>query len=187
MKLWLLRHARVLVEPGVCYGASELDADPAATEAAAQEFAAVPGQGCVLWTSPSTRAQLLASAIHRLRPDIGTPRTDTRLQEMDFGDWEMQAWSGIPRADIDRWVADFPDHRFGGKESAQEVIDRVAAALADASDLAVPEMAWVTHAGVIRAVQFLQAAGKRQRIASAGEWPASVIGMGEWVCVDWWP
>ena len=61
---------------------------------------------------------------------------------------------------------------------------RVAAALSDASKLQVPEMVWVTHAGVIRAVQFLLASGMRRRILSASEWPASAIGMGEWLCVE---
>ena len=39
MKLWLVRHAKPLVDEGVCYGASDLDADPEATLAAAQELA----------------------------------------------------------------------------------------------------------------------------------------------------
>lgn len=184
MKLWLLRHARVLVQSGLCYGVSEVDADPAATDTTAQNFASIPARSSLLWTSPSARALLLASAIRSRRPDIAAPLMDARLQEMDFGNWELQAWEHIPRTAIDAWVTDFADHRFGGKESAQEVIDRVAAALSDASKLQVPEMVWVTHAGVIRAVQFLLASGMRRRILSASEWPASAIGMGEWLCVE---
>ncbi len=184
MKLWLLRHARVQVAAGLCYGNSELEADQAATASAAQGFALLPAQRSALWTSPSARTRSLAGAIHRLRPDLDVPLVDARLREMDFGVWEMQPWENIPREAIDAWVADFPNHRFGGKESAQEVVDRVSAALADAAKQDADEMVWITHAGVIRAVQFLQASAMRPRITSAREWPASSVTMGEWIRID---
>jgi alpha-ribazole phosphatase len=38
-RLWLLRHAAVEGTPGLCYGASDLAAQPAATRAAADDFA----------------------------------------------------------------------------------------------------------------------------------------------------
>jgi alpha-ribazole phosphatase len=51
-------------------------------------------------------------------------------------------------------MADFAHHRFGGAESTQQVIDRVAGALHDLRASQAREAVWVTHAGVIRAVQF---------------------------------
>ena len=39
MKIWLVRHAQPLVEAGVCYGASDVAADRAATQDAAQRLA----------------------------------------------------------------------------------------------------------------------------------------------------
>jgi alpha-ribazole phosphatase len=33
-------------------------------------------------------------------------RVDARLHEIDFGAWEGQPWSAIPRDDLDRWAAD---------------------------------------------------------------------------------
>lgn len=184
MKLWLLRHAQVVVDAGTCYGSSDVDCDAEAITTAAKNFAHHPSMGSTLWTSPSTRASKLAQALSLMRPDLQGPRMDNRIQEMDFGEWEMQTWESIPRAAIDVWVDEFPHHRFGGKECVQDVLDRVADALSNACLLGVPEIVWVTHAGVIRAVQFLSTVEKRTKISSAVEWPTSAPAMGAWVCLE---
>ncbi len=183
MTLWLLRHAQVLAPPGTCYGVTDLAADPEATLRAAASFGPSPAVGSAVWCSPSARATQLAQALASLRPDLATARLDPRLREMDFGHWEMRPWAEIPREAVDAWTDDFAHHRFGGRESAQELIDRVALALDEARRVAAPELVWVTHAGVIRAVQFLvgaEAAGART-IASAAQWPVEAPAMGEWV------
>ena len=184
MKLWLLRHAQVLVDPGICYGSSNVDCDTEATIVAAKNFAPYPAKDCVVWTSPSARASKLAEAVSRIRPDLKGPNADHRLKEMDFGLWEMQPWESIPRADIDAWVEAFPHYCFGGKECVQDVLDRVAKALIDATLSGAAEMIWVTHAGVIRAVQFLSTEEKRTKISLANEWPSSAPSMGEWICLE---
>jgi alpha-ribazole phosphatase len=181
MKLWLLRHARVLLPAGVCYGVSDVGADPQATAAAASAFAPLPASGSAVWCSPLTRARSLASALQTARPDLQPPVCDARLQEMDFGDWELHDWAQIPRPALQAWTDDFAQHRFGGKESTQRVIDRVADALDDLAASGAPEAVWVTHAGVIRAVLFLQQ-GQRQ-IRDAMQWPRAAPQTGEatWV------
>ncbi len=184
MKLWLVRHAQVRVDAGLCYGSSNVDCDIEATHIAAKNFAPNPSRGSVLWTSPLKRALQLAQALSSIRPDLQGPIADSRLQEMDFGQWEMQPWDCIPREAIDLWVAEFPHHRFGGQECAQDVIERVYGALSSAFQLNVPEIVWVTHAGVIRAVQFLSTYPKRTAIQSVAEWPTSAPPMGEWVCLE---
>lgn len=186
MKLWLLRHAQVLAAPGLCYGATDLPANAKATNAAARAAAAVLPAGLPMWVSGLQRARLLADALHTLRPDLGPPRRDERLSEMDFGLWEGRAWADIPRAAVDAWTADFAHHRFGGRQSTQQVIDRVAAALADglAQVGADGEVLWVTHAGVVRAVMYL-AARRAVPIRSAADWPAAGVGLGELRPISW--
>ena len=184
MKLWLLRHAQVLVDPGICYGSSDVDYDTEATITSAKNFAPYPAKDCVIRTSPSARASKLAEAVSQIRPDLKGPNADHRLKEMDFGHWEMQSWESIPRADIDAWVEAFPHYCFGGKECVQDVLDRVAEALTDATLSGAPEMVWITHAGVIRAVQFLSTEEKRTKISLANEWPSSAPSMGKWICLE---
>lgn len=93
MKLWLLRHARVELETGLCYGASDVPANAVLTQQAAQAAAALLPPGLPVWVSGLDRAQQLAQALGRLRPDLGEAVIDTRLNEMHFGHWELQPWS----------------------------------------------------------------------------------------------
>jgi alpha-ribazole phosphatase len=87
----------------------------------------------------------LARAIAGPRPVT----IDARLQEMDFGAWEGQLWSALPRADLDRWAADVAGFRPPGGECFHDVLARLRDAL---NILRAPHLI-VTHAGVIRAAQ----------------------------------
>lgn len=179
MKVWLVRHAQPLVEPGVCYGALDLAADHAATQAAATALAAELPKGLPVWVSPLQRCEQLAQALQALRPDL-TLKTDARLVEMNFGQWEGVPWAQIPAQAVQRWTDDFGDHLFGGVESANAVLARVAAVWNDtwheAQVLAEPAAVWITHAGVIRAAQ-LVAQGQLQ-VQQATQWPTDAPGYG---------
>ncbi|MDP2418624.1 MAG: histidine phosphatase family protein [Hydrogenophaga sp.] len=188
MKLWLLRHAQVDLPAGLCYGASDVPAHAALTLQAAQAAAKLLPVGLPVWVSALGRAQALAQALQQLRPDLGPPSTDPRLNEMNFGCWELQPWDAVPRSAFDVWMADFAHHRFGGAESTQQVIDRVAQALQSLRAAQVPEAVWVTHAGVIRAVQFVatQGAGPLPvAIGSVDQWPTDAPAPGGHLCIDW--
>lgn len=183
MKLWLLRHAPVTLGPGLCYGASDVPADAALTREAARTFAPMPPEGTPVWVSGLIRAQQLAGALQAERPDLGAARIDTRLNEMDFGCWELKPWEQVPRSAFDNWMADFAHHRFGGGESTQQLLHRVAAALADLRPAASRDVVWITHAGVIRAVRHILDSGG-VRIREAGEWPRDAPAPGEWTSLS---
>ncbi|MEZ5643971.1 MAG: histidine phosphatase family protein [Burkholderiaceae bacterium] len=183
MRLWLLRHARVQLPEGTCYGASDVPADPGLTEAAADHWAGrLPG-GVTWRVSGLGRAQQLARAIRNRRNDLSEPRVDVRLNEMDFGRWEMRPWDAVDRSDFDAWMASFAHHRFGGGESTQMLLDRVAAALTDMRTLAAADVAWVTHAGVIRAASYI-ARGADMPIPGAAQWPREGPEPGGGICLD---
>ncbi len=157
MHLWLIRHAQPLVERGICYGHTNLAADPAATATAAQTLARALPQGISIHCSTLQRCELLAHCLYALRPDLAY-KTSANLREMHFGNWEGRAWNGIPRHMIDAWTADFADYPVGQHgESTRAVVLRVLQALLelDQTDAEKTEAAWITHAGVIRAVHWL--------------------------------
>jgi alpha-ribazole phosphatase len=183
MKLWLLRHARVDLAPGLCYGASDVPAHADHTQAAAASLAPLLPQGAPLWVSGLARAQQLSDAIRHLRPDLPPARTDARLNEMHFGQWELVAWNAIPRSAFDAWMADFAHHHFGGVESTQDVITRVSGALHELRSTPASEAVWVTHAGVIRAVQYLGLQGEKP-IQQVSEWPAYAPEPGGHLCLN---
>jgi len=185
MKLWLLRHARVVLPPGLCYGASDVPADEPHTALVAQALALLLPSGVNVRVSDLGRAQQMARALRAQRKDFGTTETDPRIREMNFGDWEQTAWDAVPRTAFDAWMTDFAHHRFGGAESVQELMDRVADALDDTRVAAQTSGSalWITHAGVIRSVLYLVQHGRRS-IASAKEWPSDAPDTGGWLSLD---
>lgn len=180
MKLWLVRHARPLVDAGVCYGALEVQADPEATREAARALAHVLPPGLRARVSPRRRCRELADALHVLRPDLRFEQ-DPRLAEMDFGEWEGRAWDAIGQAALERWTADFLNHRCGGAESVDLFMARVEAGLQEVLR-AGDDALWVTHAGVARAVCLLVEGLPRP--ADASGWPTSGLDFGAALGID---
>lgn len=181
MKLWLVRHARPLIDAGICYGATDMPADAAHTQACAARLAPLLPQGVQLRTSPLLRCVMLAQTLQSLRPELPL-HVDTRLREMDFGSWEGVRWDAIPRSAYDDWTSNFGTARFGGKESVNELLQRVAAARAEAQALG-QDTVWVTHAGVLRAMALL--AQGLDTLDQAPQWPQAVAGWGEWQLQSW--
>ncbi len=176
MKLWLVRHARPLIEPGVCYGATDMAADAEATQASAQALAQVLPQGVRVMTSPLQRCTQLAQALQTIRPDLkATP--DARLAEIDFGCWEGVRWDAIPKDAYALWMAEFNTCRFGGRESVGEFMRRVALACADI-EVEARSTVWITHAGVARAMTLL--AQGLTCVERSDQWPKETPEWGQW-------
>ncbi|GKT23641.1 histidine phosphatase family protein [Acidovorax sp. SUPP3334] len=183
-RLWLVRHAVPLVAPGLCYGALDVPADLAATADAARRLAqALPHALAAAFHSPLQRCEQLAHALIAPRPDLAC-EPDGRIAEMDFGAWEGRPWDAIARADIDAWTQRFPDPRPSGGDSLAAMLQRVGAALDEARKTSRDrdgDVLWITHAGVARCVQWLQA--EPGRMPRADEWPIPAPGYGEWMTV----
>lgn len=152
LELILIRHPAPLVEPGICYGSSDLPADPAALASChAAIVAALPPsllRAAPIWTSPLRRCTDLAV---RLAAAPDGVIADARLAELHFGAWEQRPWDDIPRAEIDAWAADLLNYRPGGGESVLDAATRVQSFL---RDLPAPAIV-VCHAGTIRLIQAL--------------------------------
>ena len=145
--LTLIRHTRPAVNPGICYGRTDLAlAHTFAEEADAVLAQLEPAEALV--SSPLSRCRVLAerigSAFHL------QPAYDRRLQEMDFGAWEGQDWNDIPRTELDAWAADFLHARPHGGESVHAFVVRVHEVLAELRKDGVSRLV-ITHAGVIKA------------------------------------
>ena len=181
MALWIARHATPLIASGVCYGTLDVAADTQHTLQAARALAqALPVQ-CKVWVSPLQRCMQLAKALSDLRSEL-TPQTEMCLREMDFGTWEGVAWDMIPLAAMQAWTDDFGAHRFGGVESANEVLTRVADEWDAARQHPDKDQVWITHAGVARAAKLLSQGIRR--VDSASQWPKNAPGYGEWWRLD---
>jgi len=172
--LWLVRHGRPVLAAGVCYGSTDVAADPQHTAQIAAMLVQRLPQGAEMRTSPLQRCAALARAVAAARPDL-TLHSEPRLAEMDFGCWEGWRWDDIPKAAFEAWTGQFAGHRFGGAECVQELLHRVAQVW-DEAQAATAAQVWVTHAGVIAAASLL-ARGIRS-VHDAGDWPAPSPGPG---------
>ena len=172
MQRIVVRHARPLIAPGICYGVLDIPADSQETNFAARALAPQLPGGFLALVSPLQRCRQLADALQLLRSD-GVFTFEPRLAEMDFGQWEGVAWADIPREAVDAWTADFARHRFGGKESAGDFLRRVSKVWDEAPGAAL----WITHAGVARAAMLI-ASGIRE-IERADQWPLTAPAYGE--------
>lgn len=207
MKLWLVRHAQPLIAPGICYGRLDVAADADASAECARRLALELPAGTRVASSPLRRCAQLARQLHRLRPDLTLHETDARLQEMDFGRWEGRAWQDIAPAELQAWTDDFAHHAVGGTgQSVSAFMAGVASAYdalaAEETSGSKPQpssqaltpaflpdnenrtasVLWITHAGVIRAVELL-AQGLRH-IARADQWPMDAPKYGQWRTLD---
>ncbi|KER67088.1 alpha-ribazole phosphatase [Burkholderia cepacia] len=152
MDIVLIRHPAVGVEPGICYGRSDVPLAAPADVGAQAVRAHLSALGAPfpeqVWTSPLTRC---ASVAERLAQACDVPlRCDADWQEMDFGAWEMRRWDDIDRAALDAWAADLMHACAHGGESVAQFAARVARRADAVAQCDGPQ--WVVaHAGVIRA------------------------------------
>ncbi len=154
MKLTLIRHTALQIEPGICYGQRAIDVaasfsgDVARTQTKLAEmtFDAV-------YTSPLQRCVKLAEALN-----MGDVIQDNRLMELSFGDWEMQAWDDIPRDIFDDWEHDYANKAPPNGETFSQLQQRGMTFLQHVlnqypqGNISAKNIAIVTHGGMTRAL-----------------------------------
>ena len=152
--LYLIRHTKPNIEPGTCYGQLDMDVADSFASEAAEILNRLPPMELVI-ASPLLRAQRLAEYL--ARQQRCALRSDARMMEMHFGDWEGRAWNDIARSEIDAWAADTLNYAAPNGESAQQMMQRVRGVLFDVAQLPQSSIALVAHGGSIRALLALLA------------------------------
>ena len=180
MKLHLVRHPQPAIGQGLCYGATDVDVAP---DELARVHATLNTSGLPahlpVHTSPLQRCVQLARRLAGADLHI-----DTRLAEMDFGAWEMRAWSDIPREEVDAWAADLLHYRPGGAENVMDVARRVAGFVDTLRNDAVDEALIVCHAGTIRLLSSMQAGLSLAQAALDAAATPHRIGYGDILTLD---
>lgn len=196
MNVWWMRHPRVVLPEPLCYGASDVPVDEEHARQCAQQLALQLPANCQVITSERLRTQTVARQLQALRPNLPAWQADARLNEMDFGRWEMVAWQQVPRAELDAWNAEFSNYLFGGQESVAHLVTRAQAAwLAleqQAQDSGQPILC-ITHAGIINALQCLLQNPAAPIPSASTQWPTAPVPYGQalqwqsgrWTTPDW--
>lgn len=155
MQVYLIRHTRVNVVAGTCYGRSDVALADSFLLELATLHAILPRTFTRIYTSPLQRCQQLAHHLakhqtkHNLAKDVVA---DARLQEYDFGSWELQPWRTINDAYAQRWFADYVNVAAPEGESYRTMQARVLAFWQELEQERLETCAIVTHAGVIRLI-----------------------------------
>lgn len=146
MELAVIRHTRLDIDAGRCYGQSEVElAGTFDTELAELQRRLAPPYGAV-YSSPLRRCTRLA------RQFADPIETDERLLEYHFGDWEMTRWDDIDAAALDAWMQDFVNVGAPNGENLVRMYARVAEFMEHLRATNFERCLVVTHSGVIRCI-----------------------------------
>jgi len=151
MKLYLVRHTKVNLLSGVCYGQSDVGlADTFEDEKNTIIHKLQSLEFDRIYSSPLKRCVLLAESISNNQFEV---RYDKRLMELNFGDWEYKIWDEIEKTDYaKKWFEDFTGIPCPGGESYQDLINRVKDFLDDLKkDKTTNSPLIICHSGTIRA------------------------------------
>jgi alpha-ribazole phosphatase len=148
-----IRHTRVDITSGICYGITDVPLTDTFDDEATQILEQLKNQHFdIVFSSPLSRCTKLVS---RIFPETMLV-VNYRLKELNFGDWEMQQWDAIfnyPEGKI--WFEDYINTACPNGESLVNMITRAKMFLDDLEETKYEKIALVTHAGMIRALMCL--------------------------------
>lgn len=150
MNLYLVRHTRVDVPSGICYGQTDVAlAGSFKTELESVRSRLSGIEFNHIFCSPLSRCVQLGTFLDY------PLQLDDRLKELNFGEWEEQTWDKIFESEEGKkWFADYLNETCPNGESYRDMLHRIESFIAD-----LPEtngnILVITHAGVIRAFRVL--------------------------------
>ena len=144
MEIYLIRHTTPVLSPGLIYGKLEVSLSPTFNDEAEIVKSKLPGKFDKVFSSPSSRCTELSKEIDS---DF---QIDTRLTELDFGDWEGKTWNTVDQTALQIWMDDFVNEQVPGGESMTQMHERVNEFRNDLLRMNYKKVGVVTHAGVIR-------------------------------------
>ncbi|KIA87671.1 alpha-ribazole phosphatase [Flavobacterium sp. AED] len=149
MEVYLVRHTETVCKKGICYGQSDVKImEP--YDAVFQSVLNQLPQDAKLYSSPLLRCVLLANYI-KDNSEIASINEDSRLMEMNFGDWEMKNWDVIQPEELNPWMTDFVNVRVPNGESFTDLHGRVVDFMHNELQTNNSKrVIIVAHAGVIR-------------------------------------
>ncbi len=148
MNIYLIRHSAVYNPNKLCYGQSEIPLEENFTA----DFDWIKdhlnlSESTLFFSSPFRRCTKLASFL-----SDDTYQIDERISELNFGTWEMKAWSEIPSKEMNPWMEDFVNYSIPKGENFIQLQDRAVSFYEDLKSQKFDDVIIITHAGVIRSL-----------------------------------
>jgi alpha-ribazole phosphatase len=151
MEVYLIRHTTPAIEKGICYGQTDVPLANSFPSEAQKVLSMLPTEIEKIYTSPLERCRDLANYLGLA---MGVPiKTDYRLMELDFGDWELKKWNQINEEDLNKWMANFETVPCPNGESYTDLLHRINDFLESLYATSASRVAIVTHGGVIKTIR----------------------------------
>lgn len=151
MEVYLVRHTETVCEKGICYGQSDVGLFEPYDSIFETILKQLP-QEAILYSSPLKRCVQLADYILE-NTLIPSKVIDSRLMEMNFGDWEMKNWDAIPLEELNPWMTDFVNIAVPNGEAFTDLHDRVIHFMENELQKGQSKpVIIVAHAGTIRSI-----------------------------------
>ena len=150
MRIYLLRHTSLNIDPNIFYGQSDVDVSEnfgIEVENIKKKISErkIELKDLKVFSSPLTRCVKLAESIFQ------NFKKDNRLKELNFGDWEMKKFSNIDNSEIKAWEDDLLNFQIPGGESNKEFLKRIASFCKEIVDQN-ESVFIVAHAGSINCI-----------------------------------
>lgn len=156
MEIYLIRHTSVNVNPGYCYGNTDVETKPSFEDEAECVKKRLSGLAFDrVYTSPLSRAVKLASYC-----GYSDAVRDARLKELNFGEWEMKNYDELYANDprFKFWSNNYMTERCPGGESFSDMHKRVNAFINETKSMGYERIAAFCHGGILASAMLI--AGK---------------------------
>lgn len=145
VNIYFVRHTSVNVPLGTCYGHTDVPlSDTFIVEAQKVKHKLCDVKSAVFYSSPSTRCLRLAEFCN-----LGNINTDSRIMEMNFGQWEMKKYDEITDPHLQVWYDDYINTPATDGESFIQQYVRVSTFIDDIKQKHNEDVLVFTHGGVI--------------------------------------
>ena len=150
MEIIFIRHTSVNLPKGTCYGQTDVPLNPTFEQEAAVTLEKLNAYAPFdqVYTSPLSRCTRLA--VYCGYPDA---IRDSRILELNFGDWEMQCFDEIKDSRLQEWFDDYLNVPATNGESFCMQYKRVTDFLDELKTKPYQKVAVFTHGGVLACAQ----------------------------------
>lgn len=147
MEIFVVRHTRLDVPEGLCYGKTEIPVASMFEQEVELIRNQLPTGFDLVVCSTLNRCKMLANALN-----YSPVKFSEALCEMNFGLWENKRWNDLDQKEVDAWCNDFVNVHPPEGENLLEVYARVSNFIISLQSNNYNRVLLITHAGVIRCI-----------------------------------
>lgn len=145
MEVYLIRHTTPDIAKGICYGQTDIGLmENLFTEEVKAIRSKTPTDIEHFYTSPLHRCKKVTQQL------TSNYTENSRLMELNFGDWENKSWNELNQTQVTEWMNDFVNNKTPNGENYVDLHQRTTLFIETLLATNYNKVAIITHAGNIR-------------------------------------